>query len=322
MELTKLNDICTSYKSNIVTPIYLLDTDPSFDGNLNYSKLYNITTSLYTSLSYHQLVLHLRSVLANIWDSLSYIRTVSMHTMDYMDAATTGTLSPHILHIADHKQMLSHIEETLPPTMQLPVSSEDNLHFYRYLCTHVLIANRQFLLLKDIPIQVCTEQFSVYKIFTLDIPHENFTAQYDVNTQYLEVTRDKTIAVDILQHQLSICLKANEQFYNIITPLQPLANLPSCITALYSTNPASISARCSLQVRKVQSISIPSSIAPNVWILTLAYFTVTTAITSSAQEKQQNLSQYKNPSMSCDYHQLAALHHHTFIYHHDMNIQH
>ena len=74
------------------------------------SNLYNITTSLYTSLSYHQLVPHLRSVLANLWDSLSHIRTVSMHTMDYVNASTTGTLSPHMLPIADLKEMLSHIE--------------------------------------------------------------------------------------------------------------------------------------------------------------------------------------------------------------------
>ena len=91
------------------------------------NNLYNITTSLYTSLSYYQLVLHIRSVLANLWDFLSYIRTVSMHTMDYIDAATTRTLSPHILPIADLKQMLSHIKETLPTTMHLPVSSEDTL---------------------------------------------------------------------------------------------------------------------------------------------------------------------------------------------------
>ena len=76
-----------------------------------------------------------------------------MHIMDYMNAATTGTLSPHILPIAAFKQMLSHIEEPLPTTMHLPVSSEDMLHFYRYLCTHILIANRQFLLLIDVPIQ-------------------------------------------------------------------------------------------------------------------------------------------------------------------------
>ena len=140
------------------------------------NNLYNITTSLYTSLSYHQLVLHIQSVLANLQDSLSYIRTVSMHTTDYIDAATTRTLSPHILPIAYVKWILSHIEETLPPTMHLPVSSEDTLYFYRYLHTHILIANRQFLLLIDIPIQDCTQQLSVYKIFTLDIPHGNFTA--------------------------------------------------------------------------------------------------------------------------------------------------
>ena len=45
------------------------------------NKLYNLTTSLVTSLSFHQLILHIRSVLANVWDSLSYIRTVSMHTI-------------------------------------------------------------------------------------------------------------------------------------------------------------------------------------------------------------------------------------------------
>ena len=102
--------------------------------------------------------------------------------MDYINAATTRTLSPHILPNEDLKQMLSHIEETLPPTMHLPVSSEDTLHFHRYLHTQVLIGNRQFLLLMDMPMQDYT-QLSSYKIFTLDIPHENFTAQYDVNTQ-------------------------------------------------------------------------------------------------------------------------------------------
>ena len=64
-----------------------------------------------------------------------------MHLMDYVNAATTGTLSPHILPITDIKQMLSHIEEALPPTMHLPVSSVNTLHFYCYLWTHVLIAN-------------------------------------------------------------------------------------------------------------------------------------------------------------------------------------
>ena len=42
----------------------------------NVNNLYNLTTSLATSLSYHQPILHIRPVLSNIWDSLSYIRTV------------------------------------------------------------------------------------------------------------------------------------------------------------------------------------------------------------------------------------------------------
>ena len=124
------------------------------------NNLYNLTTSLATSLSYHQLILHIRSILANLWDSLSYIRTTSMHTMDYIDAATTATLSPHITPIVDLKKMLSHIEETLPPTLQLPEPSEDTLHFYQYLCTHILITNKQFLLLIDVPVEDQSQQLS------------------------------------------------------------------------------------------------------------------------------------------------------------------
>ena len=57
--------------------------------------------------------------------------------------------------------MPSHIEESLLTTMHLPVSSEDTLHFYRYLRTHILIANRQFLLLIDVPIQDWTQEISI-----------------------------------------------------------------------------------------------------------------------------------------------------------------
>ena len=130
--------------------------------------------------------------------------------------------------------MLSHIEETLPSTLHLPVSSEDTLHFYRYLCTHILITNKQFLLLIDLPIQDHSHQLSIYKILTLDMLHCNFTAHYDIN--YLGITQDETLAVEMSPQQFSTCQEANGQFCNIITSFQPLANSPSCITALYTKN--------------------------------------------------------------------------------------
>ena len=171
----------------------LMDKVDEYSQGVN--NLYNLTTSLAISLSYHQLILYIRSVLANLQDSLCYIKTVSTHTMDYTDAATTGTLSLHIFPIMDLKKMLCHIEETLLSTLHLPVSCEDTLHFYHYLHTHVLITNKQFLLLINVPIQ---EQLSIYKIFTLDIPHGNFTTCYDISTKCLRITQDETMAVDIL----------------------------------------------------------------------------------------------------------------------------
>ena len=151
------------------------------------------------------MILHIKSVFANLHDSLHYLQTVSTHTMEYIDAATSGILSPHVLPITDLQNMLRHIADTLPPTLHLPISPEDTLHFYRYLHTHVFIENKQFLLLIDIPIQDRVHQITVHEVFTLDIPYGNYSAHYDMNTRYFGVTKDVTKGVELSTMQFQIC---------------------------------------------------------------------------------------------------------------------
>ena len=133
---------------------------------------------------------------------------VSTDTMEYIDAATSGILSPHVLPITDLQKMLQHIADTLPPTWHLPISPEDTLHFYKYLCTHILLENKQFLLLIDIPIQDRACQIMVHQVFTLDIPYRNYSAHYDINPRYFGVTKDVTVELSPTQFQ--ICQQANE----------------------------------------------------------------------------------------------------------------
>ena len=59
--------------------------------------LFNTTSSIYTCINYQQILLHIHSILANLRDSLYYMRQIVMHAIDYIDAAPTGILSPHIL---------------------------------------------------------------------------------------------------------------------------------------------------------------------------------------------------------------------------------
>ena len=59
----------------------LMDVARATSHDIN--NLYNLTISLTTSINFHQLILHIRSVFANLHDSLNYIQTVSTHTMDY-----------------------------------------------------------------------------------------------------------------------------------------------------------------------------------------------------------------------------------------------
>ena len=70
----------------------------------------------------------------------------------------------------------------------------------------------------------------------------------------------------ILEQQFLTYQQASGQFHSINTALQPHANPPSCIAAIYAKNKAGIKKRCSLQIRNMNSATIPILIAPNVWI--------------------------------------------------------
>ena len=230
--------------------------------------LYNITHSLYSSLTYQQIILHIQSILANLWDSLHYMPEITIHTMDYIDAATTGIFSPHVLPVHNLREMLKHIEETLPSTMHLPISSEDTLHFYRYLHTHILITDEQFLLWINVPIQDHTQQIEVYGVFNLDIPYGNYSACYDIENKYLGITLDETNVIEISEDQFKTCQEFKRQFCILSTPLLSLANPPTCVSALYVKDKDIIQKRCSLQIWRVSSVSVPTSLAPHVWIIT------------------------------------------------------
>ena len=128
------------------------------------------------------------------------MREVTIHTINYIDTATTGILSTHVLPAEDLRKMLLYIEETLTSTMHLPVSSEDALHFYKYLCTHILIADEQFLLIVNVLIQDHTQQLEIYKAFNLAMPHRNFSACYNINNRYLGIIGDTASIWTLFSH--------------------------------------------------------------------------------------------------------------------------
>ena len=131
----------------------------------------------------------------------------------------------------------------------------------------MLIADEQFLLLIDVPIQDHAQQIEIFEVFTLDIPHGNYSLCYDIGDKCLGITLDETSAIEISEDQFQTCKRANRQFCILNAPLLPLANPPTCLSSLYTKNKNSIQKQFSLQVKKANSTSIPTSIAPNVWIM-------------------------------------------------------
>ena len=202
--------------------------------NEDIRALFNITNQLATQVQ--NIVLHLRAMLTNLTDCLHFMKQLANHVMEYIDTATTGTLTPHLIPVSDLQQMLDQIESELPPNMHLPIPSSDPLHFYRYIQTHVLVEKNRFLLLIDVPIQDRVQQIQIYQIINLPVPVGSYSMRYTMDNKYLGVTYDRTKAMDIPEEQFKLCKEANRQFCPLMTPLQPLTNPPSCVAALYTKN--------------------------------------------------------------------------------------
>ena len=61
-----------------------------------------------------------------------------------------------------------------------------------------------------------------------------------IDTKYLGISYNETKAIEISEQQFMECQQANGQFCSIDALLQPLANPPSCITAIYAKNKAGV----------------------------------------------------------------------------------
>ena len=203
--------------------------------NKDIRALFNITNQLATQVQVQNIVLHLRAMLANLRDCLNFMKQLANHILEYIDT-TTSTLIPHLIPVPNLQKMLYQIESELPPNMHLPIPSSDPLHFYRYLQTHMLVEENQFLLLIDVPIQDRAQQIQIYKIINLPVPVGNYSMRYTMDNKYLRVTYDRTKVMDIPEDQFKLCKEANGQFCPLTTPLQSLTNPPSCVAALYTKN--------------------------------------------------------------------------------------
>ena len=223
--------------------------------NKDIRALFNITNQLATQVQVQNIVLHLRAMLANLRDCLHFMKQLANHVLEYID---TGTLTPHLISVPDLQQMLYQIESELPPNMHLLIPSSDPLHFYRYLRTCILVEENQFLLLIDVPIQDRAQQIQIYQIINLPVPVGNYSMIYTMGTKYLGVTYDKTKAMDIPEEQFKLCKEANRQFCPFMTPLQPLANPPSCVAALYTKNSREIDCLCELTTKHNQNFTYQS----------------------------------------------------------------
>ena len=109
------------------------------------------------------------------------------------------------------------------------------------------------------------------------------------------------MGLELSNTQFETCQQANGQFCYISMPFQPLANPPTCIATLYTKSKASITSKCSLQLRKTTTTTLPTQITPDVWILTRETHgnncnLTTTTCTEIADGLQCHFSSFLSPT--------------------------
>ena len=109
--------------------------------NEDVNILLNTTDILTWHPGYHQIYTYACTILIYLRNSLTYMRHVTTHTMDYIDAAMTNILSPDLIPVEQLRGMIRHIRSQLPSIMHLPISLDNSLHFYQYPQTHILVAD-------------------------------------------------------------------------------------------------------------------------------------------------------------------------------------
>ena len=103
----------------------------------------------------------------------------------------------------------------------------------------------------------------------------------------------KSVAISDLQYKT--CQHANGQFCRINAPFQPLANLPSCFTALYAKNDQAIKEQCSLVVSHMPYTFVPIAVHSNLWIIPSNPLTLELTMTVFCPDKTTSTAPSQQP---------------------------
>ena len=243
-------------------------TDSLFQLDQGISYLTNFTTILNNRIEMNRILLHYRNVLSTLRDCLSYLRDSANHVIAYIHTATTGILTPEVLPLPQLQTILQQIEDKIPSNMGLPISSSATLHAYRYMRTHMLAAASEFILLIDIPIQDKSQQYQLYQVINLPVPHQNTTAKYAIDTEFVAISYNEDNLIPVTSSQFTECLKANGQFCHLPAPAHPLTRPPSCIASLYGKHQAAIQQHCTVTFSATPAVPEPVRVNKKLWILT------------------------------------------------------
>ena len=174
LELSNIQDIYNSGESTITSAIQLLNSNqpqtcthhrrsllPFLGDTLSW------LTGTATTKDIHSIKTQINQLIASQHNTLVHIVSI-LNITRYATKVNRHSINTLIDAVCTTSQDINNLYNLT--TSLATISPEDTLHFYRYLCTHVLIENKQFLLLIDIPIQDRACQITVHQVFTLEFP--------------------------------------------------------------------------------------------------------------------------------------------------------
>ena len=137
--------------------------------------------------------------------------------------------------------------------------------------------------------------FKIYEVFSLPVQCSNLSAEYKFNYKYIRMTYDQTKTVAITDLQYRTFQHPNRQFCRINAPFQPLANLPSCVTALYDKKDQVVKEQCSLVISHIPCTFVPIAVTSNLWIIPSNSQTLGLSMTTICPDKATSTVHLQQP---------------------------
>jgi len=208
-------------------------------------KLQNVFDEVTTKLQYTHTALELHSAFHVLMTALDSLTEMLGRLSSQISDLNKGTLPYDLVPPQVMRNLLTDIQEHLPPTLALPYPVGQVSMYYKTLPAVLVPGRNKFHVLTSIPLAHTNAEYDLYKVVQVPVPLQVEKAlMYEVEANFLGVTPDKSSYTLLTDFEAAQCQHDSFDYCPLSNPSLDSDLNPSCIMSLFGQQSDLIKANC------------------------------------------------------------------------------